>query len=69
MDGQAGTSRERWRDGHVNESDLMGFDLLVLYLLDVLCYCKFSFYKISQKLINQLEKIEKKLVSGRLWSK
>ena len=53
----------------MNESDLMGFDLLVLYLLDVLCYCKFSFYKISQKLINQLEKIEKKLVSGRLWSK
>ena len=69
MDGQAGTSRDRWRDGHVNESDLMGFDLLVLYLLDVLCYCKFSFYKISQKLINQLEKIKKKSVSGRLWSK
>ena len=36
MDGQAGTSRERWRDGYVNESDLMGFDLLVLHLLDVM---------------------------------
>ena len=69
MDGPAGTSKDRWRDGHVNESDLMDFDLLVLHLLDVILYCKFSFYKISQKRINQLEKIEKKLVSGRLWSK
>ena len=38
--------------------------LPVLHLIDVIRYCKFLLYTISQKLINQLKKIKKKLVSG-----